>query len=327
MKDETPDISVIIPVFNRADLLPRAIRSCQDSSVAVEVLVVDDGSLEDIRAVLDGDFNNHPNVSVRLFRQENQGACVARNTGLIHAAGEFVKFLDSDDELISGALVQELAAARESQADAVATGWEERWECASPCKTVAAPDLQRGIDDMLLGRGPWTAAALYKRSFVQGLRWDPAWTKAQDWGWALTVCLAGASFCSLNISSAVYHHHAGKRITSQGDALIRSTRARQGLLRMVEDRLREQGVLTEERRRMLVQYYYKDRIIIAEHSVREWRDLWYHGNELSPGFVPSETLTLLRGLSLLAGRRRAVEIYVFLKRVYRLVVPRQFRTL
>ncbi len=67
---------------------------------------------------------------------------------------------------------------------------------------VSAPNIERGIDDMLLGRAPWTAAALYKKSSIANMRWDIECQKAQEWLWAWTVCLGGLRFVSLETESS-----------------------------------------------------------------------------------------------------------------------------
>jgi len=90
----TPFFSVIIPVYNRADVLGAAIRSvlaqsCQD----FEIVVVDDGSRDDPRKVVDA-FND---PRVRFHAQPNGGGGAARNAGIDLSCGTFVAFLDSDD--------------------------------------------------------------------------------------------------------------------------------------------------------------------------------------------------------------------------------------
>ena len=85
--------SVVIPAYNRADLLAQTIRSvfaqeCTD----FEVIVVDDGSSENLGTVLE-QFGS----GVRLVHQENRGPGAARNLGIAHANGEYIAFLDSDD--------------------------------------------------------------------------------------------------------------------------------------------------------------------------------------------------------------------------------------
>ena len=149
----SPDVSIVIPVFNRSEFTPRAIRSCLEQSVRVEVLVVDDGSFEDVEAELRQYSLFEMESRLRFFRQENQGACVARNLGLAHATGRYVKFLDSDDELMPDALAKEVDAADESGAEVVVTGWETRRfrknekdpiECLG---TASAPDLRGSRGD------------------------------------------------------------------------------------------------------------------------------------------------------------------------------------
>ena len=85
--------SVIIPTFNRAALLRQALFSVfQQEFRDFEVIVVDDGSTEDIPAVVKS--LDHP---VTLVRQRNAGPGAARNRGISLASGQYVVFLDSDD--------------------------------------------------------------------------------------------------------------------------------------------------------------------------------------------------------------------------------------
>ena len=89
-------VSVVIPTYNRA----RIVRSSIDSVLAqgwrnVEVIVVDDGSKDDTRAVVES-----YGAPVRYVHQANAGVSAARNTGFRHARGEFVALLDSDDQFL-----------------------------------------------------------------------------------------------------------------------------------------------------------------------------------------------------------------------------------
>ncbi|MFW6000720.1 MAG: glycosyltransferase family 2 protein, partial [Halorubrum sp.] len=90
-----PRVSVIVPTYDRATTLPRAIDSALEQTVDdLEVVVVDDGSTDDTASVL----ASYDDPRVRpIVHATNRGANVARNTGLEHARGEYVAFLDSDD--------------------------------------------------------------------------------------------------------------------------------------------------------------------------------------------------------------------------------------
>lgn len=94
MQTDIPQISVIIPSFNRAWTLAHAIDSVLAQTVAPkEIIVVDDGSTDHTSEVLAayGD-------SIRVLVQPNKGVSSARNLGIRHSTGEFVALLDSDDQ-------------------------------------------------------------------------------------------------------------------------------------------------------------------------------------------------------------------------------------
>ncbi|MFP8955198.1 glycosyltransferase family 2 protein [Natrialbaceae archaeon A-CW3] len=90
-----PRVSVIIPTYNRATTLSHAIDSALEQTIDdLEVVVVDDGSTDDTATVL----SSYDDPRVRpVVHATNQGANVARNTGIDHARGEYIAFLDSDD--------------------------------------------------------------------------------------------------------------------------------------------------------------------------------------------------------------------------------------
>ncbi|MCP1677142.1 glycosyltransferase involved in cell wall biosynthesis [Natronocella acetinitrilica] len=91
------NVSVIIPVYNRERLLPRAIRSVLTQPAGdIELLVVDDGSSDGSLAIAQDYASSDPRVKV--LNQSNQGVSSARNSGLREARGDWVALLDSDDE-------------------------------------------------------------------------------------------------------------------------------------------------------------------------------------------------------------------------------------
>ncbi|WP_122088216.1 glycosyltransferase family 2 protein [Halalkalicoccus subterraneus] len=89
-------VSVIIPTYNRRCLLSNAIDSVNSQTYKnIEIIIVDDGSEEDIKEVV----NSFDCKNIIYIRHENnKGGSVARNTGIEHAEGDYIAFLDSDDE-------------------------------------------------------------------------------------------------------------------------------------------------------------------------------------------------------------------------------------
>lgn len=90
-----PQVSVIIPMFNAAATIERAVRSCLDQTEQnIEVLVVDDGSTDTSQSVV----SRVTDRRVRLIvKDQNTGPADARNLALARARGEWVTFLDADD--------------------------------------------------------------------------------------------------------------------------------------------------------------------------------------------------------------------------------------
>jgi glycosyltransferase involved in cell wall biosynthesis len=96
MSTNTPLVSVIIPTHNRSDLLPKAICSVlRQTYTNLECIVVDDASTDDTERVVQQLADER---LVYLRHETNQGASATRNTGIAHAKGDFIAFLDDDDE-------------------------------------------------------------------------------------------------------------------------------------------------------------------------------------------------------------------------------------
>ncbi|MEU0196778.1 MULTISPECIES: glycosyltransferase family 2 protein [unclassified Streptomyces] len=117
-----PAVSVVIAAYNAMPYLTRCVTSVAEQSIgrdAVEILAVDDGSTDGTGEELDRLAREYPGL-LRVFHQANSGGPSApRNTGLDHARGRFVFFLDADDYLGPEALERMVAMAEENGTDIV----------------------------------------------------------------------------------------------------------------------------------------------------------------------------------------------------------------
>ena len=94
-------ISVVIPLYNKEASIKQSLMSVLSQSYQdFEVVIVDDGSTDNSVAKVEEIQDSR----IRLIRQENGGPSKARNTGVKNAKGEWILFLDADDEMLSGAL-------------------------------------------------------------------------------------------------------------------------------------------------------------------------------------------------------------------------------
>lgn len=184
------DISVVIPAYNAARTVGRAINSVLDFDAALEweIIVVNDGSTDETRAVVEKLEQSHANIL--LINQKNKGRSEARNTGVSFATARWVMFLDSDDVLLSSGAPSLVSAARDTSAqlhvfpmlvsDDGVTSKALRDSCAALSFEVSAREI---VESMATAAGfPRTVtltgtffeanspcARLYQRSFLQSL--------------------------------------------------------------------------------------------------------------------------------------------------------------
>ena len=175
----TPMISIIVPVYNAEKYLHRCIDSILSQTFAdFELLLIDDGSKDKSGAICD-EYAVKDN-RVRVFHKENGGVSSARNLGLDNACGEWVTFVDSDDEICSlGRITDEsdmVIASLDIQRS------DGRKEVISFSHDVISGDelkyfLEKHIQSHIFS----SAYAKYiKRKLIGGLRFDTSMKMGED---------------------------------------------------------------------------------------------------------------------------------------------------
>ena len=161
-------ISVVIPSFNCADLVGRAVASvkhvCADD---VEIILVDDGSTDDTTLVVSKLLEDTPNLN--YLRKSNGGLSSARNFGIARCTGDYILLLDADDELLPCDLVRSCAKG----ADMIRLGVLERDDSGSHIRHVDDSERQTGseyIRNRFSAKAFYTPswAYLYRREWLQG---------------------------------------------------------------------------------------------------------------------------------------------------------------
>ena len=113
-----PAVSVVVPLFNKAPYVERALHSiCAQTLVDLEAIVVDDGSTDGGHALV----ARYPDERVRLIQQQNQGPGAARNRGIDDSRSPLIAFLDADDAWLPGYLAQGVQALSDSGGPAAHT--------------------------------------------------------------------------------------------------------------------------------------------------------------------------------------------------------------
>jgi glycosyltransferase involved in cell wall biosynthesis len=218
--ENTPRISVVIPMHNRAARIGSAIRSVLNQSVKdLEIIVVDDGSTDNGgRQVLQFDCSR-----VRYVRQANSGANVARNKGVDLARGEFVALLDSDDQMCPGHLERALKILAEAPETVVfARIVVDRGSDLTFLKPPRAPRTDEPISEYLMTDIGFvqTSTVVLATSTARRVRYLDWLRWGQDTDFAIRLATAGYRFRMLYEPGAIWHDVADPaRVSAKPQAL------------------------------------------------------------------------------------------------------------
>ncbi|MGO4909635.1 glycosyltransferase [Pseudorhodobacter sp. W20_MBD10_FR17] len=225
----SPRISVIIPIYNVADYVAACIQSVRAQTLTdFDVILVDDGATdgsgEIALAAAAGDLR------FRLIRQDNAGLGAARNTGLDHATGSYIAFVDSDDRIMPDYLMRMWQVLQETSADWVACAIQSNTTGGGSHSAIhGQPDLAEHIAQRryplndccdVIVHFPSAWNKLYRRALIEGLRFDTG-TWFEDHGFFHRV--AARTDHILHLPEALYLQTRGRsgQITAQdGDRVF-----------------------------------------------------------------------------------------------------------
>lgn len=187
--NSNPLISVIIPVYNRERTIAQSLVSVLNQTYKnLEVIVVDDGSTDQTKMVIQK--LNDPRI--RLISQENQGACVARNTGIEAATGTIIAFQDSDDEWVEDKLEKQMRVYEsEPGADVVFCNAIKYTSETDKQGKKLVSDKRTGFvsrDDLQKRSIVSTQTMLMRAVCLKEIRFDPQMPRLQDFDLVYRLC-------------------------------------------------------------------------------------------------------------------------------------------
>jgi glycosyltransferase involved in cell wall biosynthesis len=178
-------VSTIIPVYNRPEMVRRAVASVLDQTYRpIEILLVDDGSTDHTPQVLAELQAAHPE-QIRVIRQANGGAGLARETGRLAARGAYIQYLDSDDYLLPNKFADQVAALQAHPACAIAFGTARLEDASgqvldSASRRTSETAITSLFPLLLLERWWHTHTPLFRRSLSDAAgSWPPY--RPEDW--------------------------------------------------------------------------------------------------------------------------------------------------
>lgn len=200
---DTPSVSIIVPVYNAAATLPRAVESLLSQTLAdIEVLLIDDGSTDASPRLCDAFARRDGRV--RVIHRANGGVSRARQTGLEAARGEYVIHADPDDWAEPGMARALLGAARRTGADMVTCDFFQDGSPAGP-RYADSAGLLRGLVGVTMVCSCWNV--LVRRGFITGhaVGFTPPWLEmSEDFLFLIRLLAAGAR--AAHLPQAFYHY-------------------------------------------------------------------------------------------------------------------------
>jgi glycosyltransferase involved in cell wall biosynthesis len=230
-----PRVSVVIPSFNCGSCLADAIGSVlAQTRQDFEIIIVDDGSTDDTRAVVDS-YRADPRI--RYLHQDNRGLPGARNAGLLASAAPYVLFLDADDALDPGAV-----AALETALDHSGAGWAvvDVLKIRSDQHEIHRSDIPPGdlfygiLADDFVRRGMF-----FRRTELIDIgMYDEEMKNREDWDVNIRMLRAGKPFTYVAEPLYIYNWRSGSITTGNPGKMLAYT---EKLLRKHHKRLADSG--------------------------------------------------------------------------------------
>jgi glycosyltransferase involved in cell wall biosynthesis len=221
MEKEQRTISIVIPAYNQAHYLSEAITSALGQSYRdVEVIVVDDGSTDDTRAVVEA--IDDPRLC--YVYQENRGLSAARNMGIRHARGAYLSYLDSDDRFLPEKVALLLAVLQEQPEVGLVAGQaipvDETGKQNGRLFDRPLPDDGR---ELLLGNPLHVGSVLVRRSWQERAGWfDEELRSYEDWDMWLRLARLGCAMAWVAAPVSLYRFHADQ-MTRDGSQMTTAT--------------------------------------------------------------------------------------------------------
>ena len=214
-------VSTIIPVYNRAIFLRDAVKSVlTQSHRPIEIILVDDGSTDNTAQKVSELAIQHPET-IRSIRIANSGPGGAREQGRLLARGEFLQYLDSDDELLPCKFEVQVKALNEHPECGVAYGKTRLIDESG--NVLKAPFKSSGVamdqlfPALLVDRWWNTLTPLYRRSVCDKVGpWPQMWM-AEDWLYDARIGALGTKLAFVDEFVCDYREHSGDRLTGSGE--------------------------------------------------------------------------------------------------------------
>ncbi|MEO6452948.1 MAG: glycosyltransferase [Ginsengibacter sp.] len=259
-------LSVIIPCYNSGKHIRRAIDSVLNQTyLNYEIILVDNNSSDNTIDILDEYNRKHPGT-VKVFNEPKQGSPCARNKGLFEAKGEWIQFLDADDELLPEKFASQIAVVNNSIIDVVVAP-SCRYKILNSGKIKKIPRLIETEDfwkGLLTSKLGITSANLWRKKALLSIGgWNENLNSSQEYDLLFRLLKNNAAIGYCSLIQTIVHITPGSISFSQNENRIVEIIYNSIKLRMdIKEYLDSKGMLTKELVRYADMYNYSTLIMI-----------------------------------------------------------------
>jgi hypothetical protein len=222
-----PLVSIIIPCYNAGPMIEKCLNSClQQNYRPLEIIVVDNNSTDDSMTVAQRLKQQHEGM-IKILSCPEPGAGRARNRGYREAKGEYIQWLDADDEIDSEKIQLQVTALEKERSFDIAYGsWDlctydaakmvDKW-------SIEAVNYEDFLLELLVDNWRPTHSYLLRRSITERIHawegWTPVERVLQDRRYFSFAALLGAHFLAVPSARVVYNHWSSHQL-GKGTALL-----------------------------------------------------------------------------------------------------------
>jgi glycosyltransferase involved in cell wall biosynthesis len=284
------DVSIIIPAYNRLWSLPKAVKSCYDTLLHVEVIVVDDGSTDGTWEWLAQTENIVP------IRQDNRGKDWAVSKGFAIANGKYIRFLDSDDWLLPYSTDDLFLEAEKSGLDITCAGCQVFSE-----DEVLIKEINWTLCDDFLAQqlgecdSSHYSAYLFKREFISDIPHRQEYGAVDDRNFIIEAAMKQPKTGYITSPTFAHRMHSKPRLqNTSGLQESANNLARYNIYKKCFSTLAANGMLAQRHKNAACNSLWHLAHSVAKTHLHDAEQIYKWIFQLNPDFLPHENLTLAR---------------------------------
>ena len=261
----TPKLTIIVPVYNRADRLPQTLSTIAAAQqVPLALILLDNGSSDDSWAICQRFAAEHASETfeITVLKEPQKGASRARNNGLSNCQTEWVYFFDSDDDM-SGDFCKKIVGELTEKGEQLDVLAFPVRQVVNGKMTVRAYQQNARPEVHILNSMLSTVSVVYRTEWLKAQGgWNETLTTWDDWELGTRVLMAGPRMKW--VTESAFHRLYVHDDSQTGDSFTTTYRKTLVAMEAVKDDAEKATLTAEERQRVMLAMYFRARIMAGK---------------------------------------------------------------